>query len=81
VGGHTAPVINDILALDGFFGLTDILVVHHTDCGTTHFKDASIREGLFKRLPERRGEIEGMVFGGIEEYVDFFCFVKLFDLR
>jgi len=66
-GGHVRPVINDILALDSFLGITDILVIHHTDCGTTHFKDAVIREELKARLPEKKSEIDGMVFGGIDE--------------
>ena len=59
--------INDILALDGFVKINDILVVHHTDCGTTHFKDSLIREGLKERLPERAQEIDGMVFGAVDE--------------
>lgn len=68
VGGHITPqVITDILALDGFMGITGILVVHHTDCGTTHFKDAAIREGLKARVPSRAAEIEGMGFGAIED--------------
>ena len=37
------------------------------DCGTTHFKDGGIRQGLKARLPEREKEIEGLVFGSIDE--------------
>jgi carbonic anhydrase len=59
--------INDILALDEFVKINDILVVHHTDCGTTHFKDPLIREGLKARLPEKEKEIDGMSFGAIDE--------------
>jgi carbonic anhydrase len=61
--------INDILALDGFVKVNDILIVHHTDCGTTHFKDPVIREGLKARLPDKAQEIERMAFGAIQEYV------------
>ena len=67
VGGHVSHSINDILALDGFVKINDILVVHHTDCGTTQFKDPLIREGLKARLPELEKEIEGIVFGAIDE--------------
>ena len=28
--GHIAPILNDIVALDVFLGLSDIMVVHHT---------------------------------------------------
>ena len=59
--------INDILALDGFVKINDILVVHHTDCGTTHFKDPLLREGLKARLPGLEKEIEGMTFGAIDK--------------
>lgn len=59
--------INDILALDGFVKINDIVIVHHTDCGTTHFKDPLIREGLKARLLEKSEEIEGMNFGAVDE--------------
>ncbi|KAG0645351.1 hypothetical protein D0Z07_9031 [Hyphodiscus hymeniophilus] len=67
VGGHVTPCINDLLALDVFLTLTDILIIHHTDCGTTHFRDPAIRAGLTARLPERAGEIESMDFGAVGE--------------
>ena len=66
-GGHVKNAINDILALDSFVGITDILVIHHTDCGTLHFKDPVIREELKARFPKKKSEIDGMVFGSIDE--------------
>jgi carbonic anhydrase len=67
VGGHVTHCIPDILALDGFLRIDDILIVHHTDCGTTHFKNIAIRAGLKERLPEQSEEIDGMDFGSIEK--------------
>jgi carbonic anhydrase len=67
VGGHVGQSINDILALDGFMKINDIVIIHHTDCGTTHFKDPVIREGLKERLPEHAQEIDGMAFGAIDK--------------
>jgi len=66
VNGHVAPVINDILALDSFIGITEILIVHHTDCGATHFTDDMIRTSLKKRLPDH-DEIDNMTFGAVSD--------------
>jgi len=66
VGGHVQPILNDIIALDGFIGIKDLLVIHHTDCGTLSFKDENIRKGLKARLPER-DDIDGMSFGAIKD--------------
>lgn len=30
VGGHVAPNLNDIVALDSFLGIKEIMIVHHT---------------------------------------------------
>jgi hypothetical protein len=35
VGGHVRPILNDIIALDGFIGIKDILVIHHTGISTS----------------------------------------------
>lgn len=62
--GHIAPILNDIVALDVFLGLSDIMVVHHTDCGATHFNDSLIRDGLKKRFPSNK-DVDTMSFGAI----------------
>lgn len=60
--------INDILALDGLFKINDILVVHHTDCGTLRYTDAGIRDVLKARLPGHESSaVDGMEFGAIKE--------------
>jgi carbonic anhydrase len=73
VGGHAMNTINDIVALDALVTVSDIVVVEHTDCGTTMFKDQGIRDVLKDRAPEHEKEIDEMVFeerkGTIEESV------------
>jgi carbonic anhydrase len=81
--GHIGPALNDILALDAFITLSEILIVHHTgklmseaelishltwviDCGSTHFKEAQVKETLIARQPGNE-EIENMVFGAVNE--------------
>ncbi|KAE8442446.1 hypothetical protein EG329_003347 [Mollisiaceae sp. DMI_Dod_QoI] len=66
VNGHVAAIIDDILALDSFIGITDIMVVHHTDCGATHFTDDMIRTSLKNRLPNHE-EIDKMAFGAVSD--------------
>ena len=55
--------INDIVALDTLVTVSDIVVVEHTDCGTTMFKDQGVRDVLKERVPEHEKEIGEMVFG------------------
>ena len=47
--------------------MNDIIIIHHTDCGTTHYKEPMIKEGLKARLPEKASEIDGMNFGAVDE--------------
>ncbi|KFY94742.1 hypothetical protein V500_03082 [Pseudogymnoascus sp. VKM F-4518 (FW-2643)] len=66
VNGHAAPIINDILALDVLLGFTDILVVHHDDCGATHFTNAGVIEVLQTRMPAHQG-LERIDFGAVTD--------------
>ncbi|KAL9071478.1 MAG: hypothetical protein Q9161_004195 [Pseudevernia consocians] len=62
--GHAAPALNDILALDHFVGFTEIMVIHHTDCGSLAFTDEQVRSTLRTRRPEDES-IDSMTFGTI----------------
>ncbi len=37
VSGRISPVLRDIAALDTFFHLNQIVILHHNNCGATHF--------------------------------------------
>ncbi len=37
VSGRIGPVLPDIAALDTFFNVTQIIILHHSNCGATHF--------------------------------------------
>lgn len=63
--GHASSVIKDIATLDTFLGITDILIVHHTDCGATHYTDDMIRSGLQSRLPEDKS-ISSTSYGAVD---------------
>ncbi|PQE31963.1 carbonic anhydrase protein [Rutstroemia sp. NJR-2017a WRK4] len=68
VGGHVSPALTDILALDSFVRIDEIMIVHHTDCGTTHFKDNKIRDVLKARVAEDHYQaLDKMAFGAIDD--------------
>lgn len=67
-GGHVRRAIPDILALDSLVNLQNLFVIHHTDCGTTHFQDNKIQAILKDRVPEKAEDIGKMEFGMIKEY-------------
>ncbi|OCL02869.1 hypothetical protein AOQ84DRAFT_421415 [Glonium stellatum] len=66
VCGHVEPILTGILALDYFVKFSDILIIHHTDCGASHFKEADIRAELKARAPGH-AEVDTMEFGAIND--------------
>jgi len=67
VCGHVTPALNDIVALDRLVTIDNLLIIHHTDCGSLAFQDEEVRADLKKRVPEKSKEIEGMSFGAITD--------------
>jgi carbonic anhydrase len=64
IAGHPQNAMNDILALDAFLKLSDIIVVHHTDCGSTYFTEDSIRTEIKSRCPHDKS-IDTITFGAV----------------
>ncbi|PTB58399.1 hypothetical protein M431DRAFT_529109 [Trichoderma harzianum CBS 226.95] len=64
--GRVGPALQEIMLFDVFLGLKRVIVIHHTDCGGSQFKDADIREAHKSRLPDH-SEIDHMVFGAFDE--------------
>ncbi|KAL9085474.1 MAG: hypothetical protein Q9159_004669 [Coniocarpon cinnabarinum] len=61
VGGHVRPILRDLAYIDAFIGhgtLTQVLLVHHSDCGATHFTDRAIKDDIIARHSDRKAEIE-----------------------
>ncbi|KAH8665157.1 carbonic anhydrase [Tricladium varicosporioides] len=64
--GRVAPAfVQEVMLFEAFLGLTSVIVIHHTDCGASHFKDADIRKFHKDRLPDH-SEIDHMVFGAFD---------------
>ncbi|KAK5221353.1 hypothetical protein LTR72_006913 [Exophiala xenobiotica] len=64
-GGNAQFVLEHILSIDSLVHFTECLIVQHTDCGATHFRDAAVKDGLKQRAPALQQDIEGMKFGEI----------------
>lgn len=63
-GGSARKAFSDILAIDSLVNFTDIAVIRHTDCGSTHFRDEVVRQSIRERVGEGRAvEVDGMTFG------------------
>ena len=68
-GGHASYALRDIVAVDSLLNLQDIIVIHHTDCGTTYYTDEKIGATLNERAPGHEKEIQEMTFGEIKKWV------------
>jgi carbonic anhydrase len=75
IAGHPQNAMNDILALDAFLNLSDIIVVHHTDCGSTYFTEDLIRSVLKSRCPHDKS-IDSKTFGAVSTRFVFPCHWK-----
>ena len=68
IGGRTSRAITDIVGLDAVFGIKQVMVVHHTDCGMTHSTEQKMREVTKGLVPERyHEEIDGWKFGSFTD--------------
>jgi carbonic anhydrase len=49
-GGNIRFAVRDILLLDTKFIIDELVVVHHTDCGSLQFTNNELREGVKARV-------------------------------
>ncbi|OAL35573.1 hypothetical protein AYO20_05192 [Fonsecaea nubica] len=52
VAGRFASVAEDIAALDTLFHISQIILVHHNDCGASHVTKPKILDRVHKKRPE-----------------------------
>ncbi|EHL03210.1 hypothetical protein M7I_0723 [Glarea lozoyensis 74030] len=48
-GGRAEPAIRDICVLSTMTEITDVVVIHHSDCGMTHLTNDAIRSSMKSR--------------------------------
>lgn len=72
-GGRAFDAIRTISALQTIGDAKAIVVMHHTDCGMSHFHDVHIREALLKFAPQEADTINstkyGEILGSVEETI------------
>ncbi|KAJ5666009.1 carbonic anhydrase [Penicillium maclennaniae] len=64
-GGRAFDAIRTLSVLQTIGDPGTIVVMHHTDCGLTHFHDADIKKALLDIAPHEQGLIEASDFGEI----------------
>lgn len=65
-GGRVLDALRTLTALQTIGAPGTIVVMHHTDCGMSHFHDADIKAALGELAPEEKETIGGMEFGEIK---------------
>jgi len=66
-GGRAFDAIRSLSVLQTIGAPGTIVVMHHTDCGMSHFHDDAIKKALYEVAPEEKEVIDGMKFGEIKE--------------
>ncbi|EHK18195.1 uncharacterized protein TRIVIDRAFT_44787 [Trichoderma virens Gv29-8] len=77
-GGRAMDAIRSISILQTIGNAKTVVVLHHTDCGMTHYHDATIKEALIEIAPQEKdtinaskyGEIAGLIEDSVKEDVD-----------
>lgn len=67
-GGNVRYALRDVLILDNMFQLESVAIIHHTDCGTTHFTNEGVSEMIKGRVSkEHWGCVDEIDFGANAE--------------
>ncbi|KAH6663511.1 carbonic anhydrase [Halenospora varia] len=69
-GGRAFDAIRTLVALQTIGAPGTIAVMHHTDCGMSHFHDSDIKKALLEVAPEAKTTIEAMGFGEIKGSIE-----------
>lgn len=70
-GGNIRFAVRDILLLDARFGIDELVVVHHTDCGSTMFTNDWMRDAVKARVGESHwDEIDQINWGANTDMAD-----------
>lgn len=64
-GGRAFDAIRTLSVLQTIGAPGTIVVMHHTDCGVTHFHDADVKKALLEIAPAEEEAIQAMKFGEI----------------
>ncbi|KAK0857386.1 hypothetical protein LTS16_017873 [Friedmanniomyces endolithicus] len=69
-GGRVFDALRTLAVLQTIGPPGTIVVMHHTDCGLTHYHDSKIREALSELAPGDKTAIEATRFGEIKNSIE-----------
>ncbi|KAK1055651.1 hypothetical protein LTR33_014078 [Friedmanniomyces endolithicus] len=69
-GGRVFDALRTLAVLQTIGSPGTIVVMHHTDCGVTHFHDSKIRGALSELAPTDKTAIEATNFGEIKGSIE-----------
>ncbi|KAK1067219.1 hypothetical protein LTR74_006587 [Friedmanniomyces endolithicus] len=69
-GGRVFDALRTLAVLQTIGSPGTIVVMHHTDCGVTHYHDSQIREALSELAPTDKTAIEATKFGEIKGSIE-----------
>ncbi|KAK0274657.1 hypothetical protein LTR91_005702 [Friedmanniomyces endolithicus] len=69
-GGRVFDALRTLAVLQTIGSPGTIVVMHHTDCGVTHYHDSKIREALSELAPKDKAAIEATKFGEIKGSIE-----------
>ncbi|KAI0467774.1 carbonic anhydrase [Xylaria cf. heliscus] len=58
--GTPARNMIDIATIDRLAGLTEVIVIKHTDCGATYITEHDVREHIIKHNPDLAGTLDDL---------------------
>ncbi|RFN53458.1 carbonic anhydrase [Fusarium flagelliforme] len=68
-GGRAADALRSIIISQQLLGTTEIVIIHHTDCGMLTFSDVDLKEKVRKDLDEDVDHMAFLPFSDLEQSV------------
>jgi len=69
-GGRAFDAIRTLSVLQTIGNPGTIVVMHHTDCGMSHYHDSDIKKALLEVNPEAKDLVESLKFGEISNGIE-----------
>ncbi len=69
-GRASADAIRSLVISQQLLGTTEVVVIHHTDCGMATFRNEDLRARLVERFNSDAADIDFLPFSNVGESVD-----------
>ncbi|KAI1750606.1 carbonic anhydrase [Xylaria castorea] len=70
VSGSPERNIRDIAQIDKLLGLTELIIIKHTDCGTTYITDDEVRDYVVEHNPHMAGKVDDFTLHNTKDMVE-----------